>query len=55
MSAIDDNLNSVKFEFDINKKNLQFYSTAKDKRGYETKFPAGILGKYFIAEKKMNK
>ncbi len=53
MKLIDEDLFSVKLKFDINKNNLKFYFTAKDKREYKTKFPSGIVGDYFTAEKQI--
>ena len=34
-----------------NSGSVKFYFKAKDKRGYSTKFPSGILGEYFILNK----
>lgn len=42
---------------DVNLRNekIIFYFTAKDKRGYLTKYPSGILGEYFTCDKSEGK
>lgn len=47
MKEIDDNYYSISFGINLNKEKVRFYLTAKDERGYLTKYPSGKLGEDF--------
>ena len=51
MKETDDNYYSCRIEVTQGKENIRFYFTAKDERGYLTKYPSGILGEYFTYQK----
>ena len=51
MKETDDNYYSCRIEVTQGKENIRFYFTAKDERGYLTKYPSRILGEYFTYQK----
>ena len=55
MEETDDNYYSCSAEIKLINNSIKFYFKAKDKRGYSTKFPSGILGEYFILKKSNGK
>ncbi|MEJ2507442.1 MAG: S8 family serine peptidase, partial [Ignavibacteriaceae bacterium] len=50
MQETDENYFNSSINFNISKEEAKFYFTAKDERGNQTRFPAGILGEYFICK-----
>jgi serine protease AprX len=51
LKEMEDNYYSCSIDVNPNIKKISFYFTAKDERGYSTKYPSGILGEYFNCEK----
>jgi len=50
MQETDENYFTSSINFKLSEEEAKFYFKAKDERGNQTKFPAGILGKYFICK-----
>ncbi len=51
MEEIDNNFYSSNIDAKLEEEKINFYFSAKDTRGYSTKFPSGRIGKYFVYEK----
>ena len=50
MEETDNNLYMCNIDKNLIEEKINFYFSAKDERGYSTKFPSGRIGKYFAYE-----
>ena len=55
MEETDDNFYTTIVTKNLKEEKIVFYFSAKDKRGYSTKFPSGRIGKYFVYERASEK
>ncbi|MEJ2617044.1 MAG: S8 family serine peptidase [Ignavibacteriaceae bacterium] len=55
MEETDDNFFRCSADIKLINSPVKFYFKGKDKRGYSTKFPSGILGEYFILKESNGK
>ena len=51
MEETENNLYAASVNENLKEEKISFYFSAKDERGYSTKFPSGRIGKYFVYER----